>query len=328
MTSEPVFVGVDIGGTKTAVVAGGPQGGARWRVELPTVGPTGPREPRELLDAVLAEVRRREPVVTATGVSCGGPLDEAAGVVLCPPNLPAWREVPVTRWLTEGLGAPAFLENDANACAVAEWREGAGKGASSVVFLTFGTGLGAGIVLGGRLWRGANGMAGELGHWRLSEDGPVGYGKAGSFEGWCSGGGLAQQIASHRVELTQRGELGTGRSPTSPWSTLTDVKGLGAAAEAGDPGARALLERTGVRLGRGLALLVDLLNPEVVVLGSIFVRLERWLRPSLEAELGREALGRSVSACRVVAAGLGEELGDRAALWAARLGWETQGGQR
>lgn len=323
MTSEPVFVGVDIGGTKTAVVAGGGAGGARWRVELPTVGPEGPRDPRELLGAVMAEVRRREPRVTAIGVSCGGPLHEASGIVLCPPNLPAWRDVPVTRLLGEGLGAPAFLENDANACALAEAREGAGQGADSVVFLTFGTGLGAGIVLGGRLWRGANGMAGELGHWRLTDEGPVGYGKAGSFEGWCSGGGMAQQIASRRLELEQSGALRN----QSPWTTLTDVKGLGAAANSGDPDARALLERTGERLGSGLALVVDLLNPEVIVLGSIFVRLERWIRPALEASLGREALGRSLEVCRVVPAVLGEELGDRAALWSARLGWEAQGGK-
>ena len=95
-----------------------------------------------------------------------------------------------TERIAEALGAPAFMENDANACALAEWRWGAGQGCRSMAFLTFGTGLGAGLILDGRLYRGACGMAGELGHWRLSDYGPTGYGKEGSFEGFCSGGGI------------------------------------------------------------------------------------------------------------------------------------------
>ena len=99
----------------------------------------------------------------AIGVSCGSPLDSEKGMILSPPSLPGWDNVPITAWLSRRYRAPAFLENDANACALAEWRFGAGQGCRSMGFLTFGTGFGAGLILDGRLYRGAGGMAGEIG---------------------------------------------------------------------------------------------------------------------------------------------------------------------
>lgn len=144
-----------------------------------------------LLDSELAALPDAE--IRSVGISCGGPLDPVRGIIQSPPNLPGWCDVPITEIVRAKTGVPVFLQNDANACALAEWRFGAGRGTQNMVFLTFGTGLGAGIIVNGGILNGASGMAGECGHVRLASDGPVGYGKAGSFEGFCSGGGLARQ---------------------------------------------------------------------------------------------------------------------------------------
>ncbi len=338
---EELFIGIDIGGTKTAVVSGLKEGGALSKRVFPSVDQAGPRSPEsmigDILEAILSLVEEPEALgrdLAAIGISCGGPLDEAQGLIVSPPNLPLWKNIPITSILSEATGVPAFLENDANACAVAEWREGAGRGFASMVFLTFGTGLGAGIIIDGKLWRGASGMAGELGHWRLSDEGPVGYGKEGSFEGWCSGGGMAQRIASRRLALAQGGGVAPAAATTmaataplasGPGSGIAGVEDVGALAllaREGDPEALAIFRKTGLMLGRGLALVVDFLNPEAIILGSIFARTKDLLWPPAAEALRSEALGRSLGACAILGAGLGEEIGDRAALWAARYGHE------
>ena len=131
------------------------------------------------------------------GISCGGPLDSRRGVIMGPPNLPGWDDVYIVRQIENHYGVQAHLQNDANACAVAEWKFGAGRGKQNVVFMTFGTGLGAGLILDGKLYSGTNDNAGELGHIRLDRFGPVGFGKAGSFEGFCSGRRIARFGAVH-----------------------------------------------------------------------------------------------------------------------------------
>lgn len=227
--------------------------------------------------------------VTSIGVSCGGPLNSKTGVILGPPNLPGWDEVPITDMLTETFGIPAYLKNDADACAVAEWKFGAGKGTENMIFLTFGTGIGAGLILNGRLYEGSTGMAGETGHLRLFETGHIGHGKAGSFEGYVSGGGIAQ--------------YGKGTA-----------KELGKRAAEGDPEALALWNEIGENLGKLLAILIDLFNPEAIVIGSIYARAGEYMKAGMEAVIEKEALPGNVKACRILPAGLGEKIGDIAAL--------------
>jgi glucokinase len=241
----------------------------------------------------------------ALGISCGGPLDSAKGLILSPPNLPGWDAIPVVSLLREKTGIPCFLENDANACALAEWRWGAGRGYRDLVFLTFGTGLGCGLILNGRLYRGAGDLAGEAGHIRIAEDGPEGYGKRGSWEGYCSGGGLTRLYAG----LTGRTETG---------------KHICEAAEAGETEALKVIETCAFYLGRGLSLLIDLLNPQCIILGSIFVRSEGLFRPRMESIIEREALTASGKQCVVLPALLGELLGDKAALGVAINGLEGE----
>lgn len=251
--------------------------------------------------------------LAAIGVSCGGPLDSEAGLVLSPPNLPGWDGIDVLSPLRARFGVPAALQNDANACALAEWRWGAGRGTRHMAFLTFGTGMGAGLILNGRLYTGANDMAGEVGHIRMRDEGPEGYGKVGSFEGFCSGGGMA------RLGLGMAEEwLGAGRAtalPVGPGAreALT-ARHIFEAAHEGDELARLIVRVTGIELGRGLALLVDVLNPEAIVIGSIYARQEPLLAPVVLETLRREALPRSLAACRILPSQLRESVGDAAGL--------------
>lgn len=301
------FIGIDIGGTKCAVSV--PEGAervrevARWATT--DVGGT--------LARIYAEVAALQPTgETVFGVSCGGPLDSTRGVILSPPNLPGWDNIAICAELTARFGGRAFLMNDANACAVAEWQFGAGRGCRNMVFLTMGTGMGSGLILDGRLYEGTNGNAGEVGHLRLAAEGPMGYNKAGSFEGFCSGGGLAQLARQRAGEWTGPSVLKT----LAP-AELT-ARAVGEAAAAGDALALALWREVGEKLGEGLAIIVDVLNPERIVIGSIFARCERFIAPAMQAVLAREGLAESVRVCAVVPAVLGDEIGSYAAVAVAR----------
>ena len=307
-----MLLGLDIGGTKCGVVIGDAE--KIWKAEkMPTdhaIPPVAMLE--KLMDKAEEMMAGEKP--EAIGISCGGPLDSKTGVILSPPNLPGWDEVAVAELLTARFGAPAHLENDANACALAEWRYGAGKGAENMVFLTFGTGLGAGLILNGKLYAGTNDMAGEAGHIALSPFGPAGYGKAGSFEGFCSGGGIAQLARTLAEESIQNG-VRPQYFPTP--DTVITARSVAEAALAGDPTALRVYELCGEMLGRGLAILVDLFNPQVIVIGSVFARAEALLRPSMEKTLCKEALPRALAVCTVKPAALGDSIGDYAALAAA-----------
>ncbi len=311
-----ILAGIDIGGTKCAVCLGevaGDQARVIARQQFPT--PASPTTAVAALGAALAALLAGCPATApvAIGVSCGGPLDSRAGLILSPPNLPGWDRVDVVTPLRERFGVPVALQNDANACALAEWRWGAGRGCRSLIFLTFGTGMGAGLILDGRLYAGASDMAGEVGHVRLADWGPVGYGKIGSFEGFCSGGGIAQLAG-----MLARAELQMGRPPgfCPTWDDLPRLTAetVGAAAQGGDPLARRVFEIVGEQLGRGLALLVDVLNPERIVIGSIYGRQRALLEPVVRRVLAAEALPGALAACQVVPAGLGESIGDLASL--------------
>jgi glucokinase len=242
-------------------------------------------------------------------VSCGGPLAPKDGVILAPPNLPpSWHGVAITRRLTERFGGEAFLMNDANACALAEWQFGAGRGTRHMIFLTSGTGLGGGLILNGELYEGATGDAGEIGHVRLRADGPVGYGKAGSAEGFYSGGGIARLAESL---ITQ------GKAPPPQWyapGTPLTTKVIADAAKAGDVLALDIMRRAGESLGEAQAILIDLFNPERVVIGGFFPRCRELLEPGMHAALEREALPLPRAACAIVPAALGDTIGSHGAI--------------
>ena len=248
----------------------------------------------------------------AIGVSCGGPLDSRTGVVMSPPNLPGWDNIPIVKLLGDRFGIRTGIHNDANACALAEWKFGAGIGARNMAFLTFGTGLGAGLILDGKLYAGTNDNAGELGHIRLSDFGPVGYGKCGSFEGFASGGGIAQLA---RFKVSEKHQMGQRVSWCAP-GQLDEItaRDVADAAAAGDELALEIYRISATYLGRGLAIVIDLINPEVIVIGGIYTRNREMMEPFVLREIEREALSHARRVCSIRPAALGEQIGDYAAL--------------
>lgn len=309
---ESLLLGFDIGGTKCAVCLGQATGGRvtlLGRKAIPTDLSVPPETMLTRLTAI-ADTLTDGARPHAVGISCGGPLDAESGRILSPPNLPGWDDVPVVPLLSARYGVPVSLCNDADAGALAEWRWGAGAGCRHMLFLTFGTGLGAGLILNGRLYRGACGMAGELGHIRLAPTGPVGYGKSGSFEGFCSGGGIARLAAQYAEESRRRGVI-----PAYPDGAA--AKDVAEAARAGDETAGRVFTTCAQKLGEGLSAVIDLLNPECIVIGSLFGRCHDLLWEKTAAVIRAEALARSAEVCRIVPAALGESIGDYAALAAA-----------
>ena len=323
-------IGFDIGGTKSAVLIANAlkdsiefygrkeiSTTSDWRYILDTLCEQAfimAEKQRIDLKAAAKEWKQTGTASCAVGISCGGPLSADRKMILSPPNLPGWNEVPVVEYLEERLGIPAYLENDADACALAEWQYGAGKGFNSVIFLTFGTGLGAGLILEGRLYRGAAGMAGEIGHIRMEKDGPVGYGKEGSLEGFCSGGGISRLAVQYVEEAKQH-----GRTPefASEENTVITAKLVAEAAKNGDSDAIEIYRISGREFGRGLSILIDLLNPDCIVAGSIYTRCRTLLDEAMYAEIEKEALLQSRNTCRIRPAELGEQIGDYGAVMAA-----------
>ena len=305
-----MYIGIDIGGTKCAVVKGRKRKDGEIEILEKIRFETTNKD--ETLEKIFGAVESLMPC-EKIGVSCGGPLDEKRGIILSPPNLPGWDEVHITEMLEERFGVPARICNDANACALAEWKFGAGKGCSNMVFMTFGTGLGAGLIIDGKLYSGTNGMAGEAGHVRLDCDGPVGYGKAGSFEGFCSGGGIAKLAKGYAKEALSQGRVAFCAETEAETRDIT-AKKIADMAKAGDADALKIFEISAEKLGMGLSVLIDILNPERIVLGGIYTRCEELFLKKMREVLEREALSESLSVCEILPASLGESIGDVAAL--------------
>ena len=307
---------MDVGGTKCAVTYGQKEGFELHIREKIRFATTGVDETIANIVRAVDDVMRKNGLTAgntaAIGVSCGGPLDSRTGVVMSPPNLPGWDNIPIVKLLGDRFGIRTGIHNDANACALAEWKFGAGIGARNMAFLTFGTGLGAGLILDGKLYAGTNDNAGELGHIRLSDFGPVGYGKCGSFEGFASGGGIAQLA---RFKVSEKHQMGQRVSWCAP-GQLDEItaRDVADAAAAGDELALEIYRISATYLGRGLAIVIDLINPEVIVIGGIYTRNREMMEPFVLREIEREALSHARRVCSIRPAALGEQIGDYAAL--------------
>ena len=318
-------IGFDIGGTKCAVVYGSYDENIEIidKIKFATADISSPIEiVNTLCDKtveLLAAHGKTVADIEGIGISCGSPLDPVKGIVQSPPNLPGWDNIEIVKIVKERIGVNAKLQNDANACALADWKYGAGRGSDNMIFLTFGTGFGAGLILDGRLYNGVNCMAGEIGHVRLSEYGPVGYGKAGSSEGYCSGGGIASLARTRVLEELQKGKKVSFCPDIESVSHLT-AKIVGDAAEAGDELDKAIYAESGKYLGRALSVLVDLLNPDKIVIGSIYARSTDLLRTHMLEEMKKECLPVNFNSVEVVPAELGESIGDIASLAIALVG--------
>ncbi len=311
-----LLAGIDIGGTKCAVSLGQIDG-ERIRIiekfRFPTPS-TSDETLRQLVSHLQNLLSKQTLPLDAIGISCGGPMDSQRGLILSPPNLPGWDAVPIVKHFSEAFPVPVALQNDANAGALAEWLWGSGHGCQNMIFLTFGTGMGAGLILNDKLYSGTNDMAGEVGHIRLADDGPTGYGKPGSFEGFCSGGGIKQLATSHA-----RKAIVAGHAPDFA-PTLADLDLITAekVATSTDPLAEEIFVTVARQLGFGLSILIDILNPQRIIIGGIYMRQHERLAASMQAVLKSETLSQSLHVCQILPASLGEFIGDYAALAVAR----------
>ena len=312
-----VVVGIDIGGTKCAVSF------ARQhsddiefldKVRMKTETESFDRAMESFI-RIIREKFSQNPdwQLMSIGISCGGPLDAEKGLILSPPNLLKWEKADVYTPLKKEFGVPVMLQNDADACALAEWSMGAGKGCKNMIFLTFGTGMGAGLILNNELYSGTTSMAGEVGHIRMEEDGPFGYGKYGSFEGFCSGGGIAKLGRMKAEEALREGNPPLFCRSEAELEGISS-KSIAKALEQGDELAAEIFDTVGTYLGRGLSVLIDILNPQMIVIGSIYGRQKSVLDKKMMETLEKEALPVSRKACRIVPASLGELIGDYAAV--------------
>jgi glucokinase len=314
--SEPrLALGVDLGGTKIYSLLTTEKGQVLGEDRRPTQAPKGPDA---VIDRLVASLRRSlgeggaaTDDIVGIGISAPGPCDPERGIVTDAPNLPGWRDIPLTRIVSERLGVPAVMENDAAAACYGEYRFGAGRGFQHIVLLTLGTGIGGGIIIDGRLYRGASGGAGELGHLIIEEGGPVcNCGNRGCVEALASGPAIANEAAA---------ALAAGRSPI-----LAGLVGEGKptpelvhrAAEGGDAVCREVIERAGYHLGAALTGLLNCFNPQALILGGGLLGLgDLYLAPAVRT--AREgAFAQMVADVTITQASLGKRAG---ALGAAAL---------
>lgn len=248
---------------------------------------------------------RRYPDISSMGVSIGGPMNAVDGTILSPPHLPGWDNIPLGEILCERLGVAVRVEHDAAACLLAEWFWGAARGASCAIYLTCGTGCGAGILVGGRILYGPAGQSPEIGHIRLADDGPEMFGTCGCAESFCGGEGI--------------GKLATYMFPRR-FDQPTDTRQLAELADAGDQQARAVLVKSARMTGRLCATLSDIFSPEVIVLGSLARYFGVWWLEEVAGEFHREALVANAAQTHITVGGLGERLGDLSAISPALVG--------
>lgn len=307
MNSDALILGIDLGGTKSAATLQTPLGEVRYRIAAPTPAQGGSNAVIASLIALaqnaLQAANSLGTAVAGCGISAGAPADAARGIVYPAPNLPGWSPsgTPLAQILSDVLNVPTYLENDADATALAEWRFGAGRGTETMLFLTQGTGIGSGLVLNGRLHRGAFGAGGEIGHVCIDTSDRArvcNCGLRGCLEAYASGPSIIRMAI----------ENGYAGEPSG--AAVAD------AARSGNPAALAAFALAADKMGRGLAILAMLLNPERIVLGTLAVHAGDLLLADTEKSLHRHAWKRLTDNLTIAPAELGDRAQDLAALCA------------
>jgi glucokinase len=305
--------GIDVGGTNLRVALGSESGEIMDRQHRDTRPEAGSDEGIRTLAAMMAELASAHDLtmsdVGSAGVGVPGPTDPVRGVLFDPPHLPGWHNVPLARLLEEATGIPTHLENDAQLAAYGEFHRGAGRGSRHLVFITISTGIGGGIIIDRKLYSGAGGTAGEVGHVIVDPDGPLcSCGRRGHLEALASGTSLAR-IAAERIAAGE----------TSSMAALEKItaQDIGHAADAGDGLALSILQDAGWLLGRSFGGLVNILDPEVLVLGGGVIQIGPRLLDHLYAGIKEQAFESTYSHVRITTAELGQDAGLIGALeWA------------
>ncbi|MDR5704419.1 MAG: ROK family protein [Armatimonadota bacterium] len=303
------ILAIDLGGTKILAAVVDQEGRvlARARRQTPQLGPAAVvREMASTAREAMSAAGLRLQEIAALGVGAPGPLDPERGIVFSPPNLRGWEDVPLADLLKEHFPLPVVLENDANAAAAGEWWRGAGRGVDHLVYLTVGTGIGGGLILGGKVYRGAGGLAGEIGHINVLPEGPLcGCGARGCLEAVAAGPAIAR-MARQAVE-EGRGrrilEHSQGRIEAITAQTVEE------AAREGDEVAREIFWRAGTYIGIAVGSLINLLNPQRVVIGGGVARAGPLLFDPIQEAARAHSFPRAFQGVEILPALLGEDAG-------------------
>ena len=309
------FVGIDLGGTQLRVAVADDRGRLKMVLRRPTEAARGRQHVIGRIVAAVKEALKEDGTparrVRSLGIGLPGPVDPAAGLVISPGNLPGFKNIPLNRILTRATGIPSFLHHDAHLAALGEHLRGAARGASELIYVTVSTGIGAGLILRGELYAGAHGIAGEIGHIVVQRDGPLcTCGNRGCVEAIASGTGISRAAR----------EL----APQTPSSVLHKLEIPGAedvarAARAGDPLATSILENAGAYLGIAMGTLINLFNPQLIVLGGSVLRAGSPLLQPMRLSMTASSWKASRRGLRIVRPALGDDAGLIGAVEFARL---------
>jgi glucokinase len=316
------LLGIDIGGTKTSVCVADDRGRIRAseRIAMRAREATDAyaRRLADLCRAVLRKAAVKLSGIKAIGIAAPGPMNVRKGVLIAPPNNPGWHNVPIVAMVRRSLRRPVFLNNDANACALAEACFGGHRGARNLIYLTFSTGMGGGIIANGELVQGCTDAGGEVGHQVLDPEGPeCGCGQRGCWEAYVGG----RRVAERLRQRIRDGKLRTGMIEMAGGDIgKIDLPILAAAARAGDPLAVEEWDRFTERAAHGIGNLIMCLNPEVIVLGTIAIHAGDFLLAPVRQKLARYAWPWPLKACRIVPSALGDRIGDLSAVAVALAG--------
>lgn len=300
-------LGIDLGGSKLAIAIADPDGRLIAHMTRPSRISGDPQADVSAIAADAADLVARTGLAAsdfdAAGLSVPGPIDHERGAILDPPNLPGWRDVPLRDRMSEIMGLPVRVENDANAAALAEWRYGAGRGCDNLVYLTMSTGVGAGLILDGRLYRGHRGRASEFGHTCVEWEGePCGCGRRGCVEAYLGGAAWTRRLREITPASSRVRALAGARERALPEHVV-------AAAGEGDAFAREEMERFNHYLARAIAALSFALAPEVVVLGTIATAAgEALCFAPVRALVAAQVWPTLCDGMRILPSGLGAEL--------------------
>lgn len=300
------FIGVDLGGTQIRAILRDAQGNIVSRASTLTQASDGQEQVIARIIETVRQTVGETPRSTIGGIGIGvpGPVDPWTGVVLQAPNLPGWRDVPIRDIVQGAFGVPVEVGNDANLAALGEHMYGAGIGVANLIYVTISTGIGGGIIADGKLLLGAKGLAGEFGHQTLVPDGPLcGCGNRGCLEALGSGTAIARMAR----EAVARGQGQKLLELAQGSVEALDARIVASAARAGDAVAQDILRCAATYVGIGLANVVNILNPELIVLGGGVTRMGELLFDPVREVIAQRAMP-VMRTVRIVPAVLGGDV--------------------
>jgi len=307
---KPYVIGVDIGGTNTRASVVAKDGGIVSEGHRPTKAMDGPDESiPQIIDAIREAIENAKVSasdICGIGMGVPGRHKSREGIVLWSPNFKDWAGLQLLQPFKDAFGVPVFMGNDVNVASLGEFRFGAGSGVNSMVMLTLGTGIGGGIILDGKLWKGANEGAGEIGHQIINPNGRLcGCGRYGDLESEANQGGIIER-ARRKIQMGRKTSL-VHRVEGDPDALTPEI--IAEAAFEGDELSLEVLQETGYFVGIGVANAINLLNPEMVVIGGGIARAGFVLWDPIMRTVKANALAEALEVCQVVPSELRDDAG-------------------